>query len=211
MKSALLLLTVAVLLTVISRVNAGDKDMVIFSGKKLFMDKWTTTGWGGKESKVVPDAGKEKGESAVVSVFTTETAPWSGIALQLAFEESRPKECIKLDDKLKDKGYFELLLNCGKTKDGKKGGDQALQIGIVFVDKEGERFGAPPIPMERLGKIGKLDSNETSWEEVRIPIAESLKGLPNAADMVGIFAVTIQFVDMPVCEVMVASCVLGQK
>jgi hypothetical protein len=210
MKKYSLLFTALCFVTAVSFAHASDKEIVIFSGKDKFRDKWLATGWGGTEAKVIDGAGKEKG-AAVSSVFTSETAPWSGISLQLAFEESRPKECIDLDKKLIDKGTVELALNCGKTKDGKKGGDQAVQIGIVFVDKKGERFGAPPIPMERLGKASKLDGSEGSWEELKLPIAESLKGLPNAADMVGIFAVTVQFVDMPLCEVLVDSCVISQK
>jgi len=186
------------------------KDAVIFSGKKKFLEKWMADGWGGMEAKVVEGAG-EDGGAAVSSVFTQESAPWSGISLHLGYEYNGPLESLILDDKLKARGVVELKLNCGKTKDGKQGGDQPLQFGLTFVLKDGTKVSSAPVPMSQLGNAAKLDGNARSWEEVRFSVAEMLKKIPDSSQVAGVWSVNLQYVDTPACEILVGECVLKEK
>jgi hypothetical protein len=186
--------------------QAVAEDAVIFSGEDRFRKNWTTSTWGGLE---VREGEGENGGAAVVTLLTEKTAPWSGLNLHLAFDQSRDGGAIPLDDTLKEGGILVLKLNAGKGPDGQPGGGQALQVSLnLLVD--GKAVPVKALPLARFG-LPVVDTDSSSWEEVRIPLAVLLKTMPDPAAVQGLLGVGVQYVDKPSCEIAIGDCRVAKE
>lgn len=192
-------LFIAICATLVARVAA--EDAVIFSGEDRFRKNWTVSTWGGLE---VREGEGEGGGAAVSTVLTNKVAPWSGVTLQLAFDQSSASGAIPLDDALKDGGAVVLKLNAGKTGDGESGGGQALQVSLRFL-VDGKSVSAKAIPLGRFG-LAAIDNISSTWEEVRIPLDIVLQQMPDPSAVQGLLGVGLQYVDRASCEILVGDC-----
>lgn len=183
---------------------AAGEDAVIFSGSEGFREGWTATSWG-TGLEVREDGKGEKDEPAVAAVPTDKVVPWSGLALRVGYDQNKTAAAIPLDDALREHGVVMVRLNCGKDRSGQPGAGQALQVSIGFL-VGGNLKEVSPLPINQFGGSATLDGNPESWQEIRIPIATMLAKLPDPAAAEGILSVGLQYVEAPVCEILVSDC-----
>jgi hypothetical protein len=194
--------TAAVCLAVcaISMARAAADDAVIFSGEDRFRKNWTSSAWGGLEVR----EGEGENGAAVSTVITEKTTPWSGVNFHVAFDQDRAKNAVPLDADLKEGGMVVLKLNCGKDREGQPGTGQKLQVSFSFLNN-GKPVPAPALPLARFG-VESLDGDETTWQEVKIPISTMLEKIPDSSGVDGLVGVGIQYVESPACEILVGDC-----
>lgn len=185
----------------ISMGQAAADDVVIFSGEDRFRKNWTSSAWGGLD---VREGEGENGGAAVSTVITDKAAPWSGVNLHVAFDQDRTKGSVPLDADLKDNGVVVLKLNCGKDREGQPGSGQKLQVSLSFVEG-GRQIAAKAMPLGQFG-VQTLDNDDSTWQEVRIPISTMLGNTPDSSGVEGLIGVGIQYVESPACEILIGDC-----
>jgi hypothetical protein len=201
----LTILMLSGLLAGVTAVRADDSGIVILSAKNDMPPNWAPGSWGGLPIETSPQGGRNPDSGYVGSTVDAAAKSYSGLSLGVGLNLDLQANCLPLTSDLTSNGVIEMYLSCGKPWPGVGSSGAHVKIIVMFATKDGKAVGASD------DDIPALDGDPKTWTLVRVPLAQMVGKLPDAKAVVGLSAVSVQYVGQPTCEVRVTECYLKSK
>lgn len=175
----------------------------LYQGEQSILPNWWTVGWGGVTTELEPHAAAPGQRSCLALLVSDGAEAWSGGGLRMNPDHPAP---LAFDVQEWEQLELVFKINGGVAPDGKRSGGQRVQVQCQFWTSAGQSIepdtsqpdvsGAfTPITAFLEGEV--IDEDETSWQEVSIPLTHFSPAPDQQQSVVGLSYLGFQFIEQP--------------